>query len=253
MNQTFDFPFTDMHCHVLPAVDDGSKDLDMSMNMLRTAYENNIRTIIVTPHNKVYQKSVSPQGIYTRIAQLQKEISKAHLEIQLYPGNELYFDSTLVERLENQSVLSMASTEYVLVEFNPMDEYSYISESLRKLSYEGWHPILAHCERYECLYRKRDRVSSLCQEGILLQVNASSVMEGLFSRTGRFVRRLLAEHKVSFIGTDAHRDHGERQPFMTECAAYIIKRYGEDYARKVLYENATELIRERARENSDTP
>ena len=145
MKSNFSYGFVDMHCHVLPAVDDGSKNMEMSLNMLRIAYENNIRTIIATPHNKIYVKSVSPKGIHKRVAILQEEADKAGIDIKIYPGNELYYDETLPGRLEEGNALPMGVSSNILVEFNPSDEYSYISEGLRRLSYEGWSPILAHC------------------------------------------------------------------------------------------------------------
>jgi len=242
MSREIDFSFVDMHCHILPGVDDGSKDTAMSLNMLRIAYENNIRTIIVTPHNKIYQKSASNDGIYRRISKLQEEIYRQDMDIKLYPGSELYFDSSLITRLEEGQVMTMGETKFILVEFSPSDDYAYIREALKKLRYEGYRPILAHVERYECLYKDKKRIDELVYDGIFLQVNADSIMMGAFSHQGGFVRRLLKEKKISFVGTDAHRDSGARTPKLLDCAHFLIKKYGYDYAREILCENAKCLI-----------
>jgi protein-tyrosine phosphatase len=238
MDKEFPFPFADMHCHILPAVDDGSKNEEMSLNMLRIAADNNIRLIIATPHNKIYLKSASPEGIIRRVIALQDIADANGIKIKILPGNELYYDSTLPERLEGKKALSLAASDSILVEFSPDEEYSYMAEGLRHLRYEGWHPVLAHCERYECLYRDSDRIQALVQEGIRLQVNAESVMAGRFTPVGRFVKKLLKDEMVSFVATDAHRDTGSRKPDLAECGAYIIRKCGVDYARKILLENA---------------
>ena len=243
MSRNFKYGFVDMHCHVIPAVDDGSKSMEMSLNMLRIAYENNIRTIIATPHNKIYVKSVSPKGIHKRVMQLQEEADKAGIDIKIYPGNELYYDETLPKRLEEGNALPMGESQDILVEFNPSDEYSYISEGLRRLCYEGWNPILAHCERYECFYKDKSRIDEIIDGGVRLQINSDSVMMGMFNPVGRFVKKLLSQQKISFVGTDAHRDTGSRVPDMLDCAQFIQKKYGEDYAREILYANAMDLLR----------
>lgn len=243
MKSNFSYGFVDMHCHVLPAVDDGSKNMEMSLNMLRIAYENNIRTIIATPHNKIYVKSVSPKGIHKRVAILQEEVDKAGIDIKIYPGNELYYDETLPGRLEEGNALPMGVSSNILVEFNPSDEYSYISEGLRRLSYEGWSPILAHCERYQCFYKDKSRIDEIIDGGVRLQINSDSVTMGMLNPVGRFVRKLLSQHKISFVSTDAHRDTGSRVPDILECAKFIQKKYGEDYARLILYGNAMNLLR----------
>lgn len=237
-----DFTFADMHSHIIAGVDDGSRSLEMSLEMLRIASDEGIRRIILTPHNKIYLKSASPEGIIRRTDALQEECIKNNIDIKLYPGSELYYDQSLSDRLEKGQALSMAGTDHILIEFAPDSEYSYIAEAVRRLSYDGWKIILAHCERYICLYQKElIRVDDLLSKGVMLQVNAGDVLLGPFSKMGRFTRRLLSERKISFVGTDAHRDEGERAPYIRDCVNYIAKKYGEDYARLIVHDNTYAL------------
>lgn len=236
------YRYVDMHCHILPAVDDGSQSMEMSLNMARIAAGSNIGTIIVTPHNYAAHRSVSPDGIRRRVRELQQACDEEGIGIVFYPGNELYYDSSLPERLYIGEALTLADTEYCLVEFNPSDPYSYITEGLRALIYEGYRPILAHCERYMCLVEDPSRAEEIHRSGVLLQCNAEMVPAKLFQKIPAFVNGLLKKELVSFIATDAHRDSGGRIPDLTKAAAYLNKKYDADYVRHLLGGNAENLL-----------
>lgn len=83
--------FTDIHCHVLPMVDDGAETMEMALDMLRIAAEEGIRKIILTPHQKADRKCVTPEGIVRRMGYLQEEAFKREIPIKLYPGNEIFY------------------------------------------------------------------------------------------------------------------------------------------------------------------
>ena len=233
--------YVDMHCHILPGVDDGSKDMEMTMRMLQVARDNGIGEFIVTPHNNGAHRSVSAEGILRRTEELQKASDEAGFDFVFHPGSELYFDSTLPDRLDAGEAITLAGSRYCLVEFSPGDPYDYIQEGLRSLSYAGYRVILAHCERYICLLDKPDRCRDLVRNGVLLQVNAASVKPVLFRKIPRFVDGLLEEELVSFVSTDAHRDVG-RAPEMKEAATWLRKHCREDYYDAVLRDNALAVI-----------
>ena len=238
----FDYPFVDMHCHILPGVDDGSRDMKMSLQMARIAAENNIREIIVTPHWSGSRRSVSPDGIRRRIEELGRNCADEGLELIFHPGNELLYDGSLPKRLSDGEVLTLADSAYCLVEFHPMDDYRYIYDGLRALLYEGFRPILAHCERYACLVKKPELAEELTSQKVLLQCNSASVEQKLFQPTPRFVNGLLRRKLVSFIASDAHRAEGDRQPDMLGPAAWLQRKYGAEDARRLLSDNARRII-----------
>ncbi len=235
--------YIDIHCHILPGVDDGSKDMAMSLRMACVAAENNISAIIATPHYDGAHRCVSPDGIRRRVEELQHACDEEGIDLRFYPGNELLYDSSLPEKLTKGDVLTMAGSNYCLVEFFPKEDYQYIFNGLRSLIYEGFIPILAHCERYDCLFKEEKRVDELVSQGVLLQCNAVSVERKLFQAVPRFVNSLLSKSKVSFIATDAHRGEGERAPQLLRAADYLKKKYGEAYAGRLLRENALDLFK----------
>lgn len=237
-----DYWFVDMHIHILPGVDDGAQNMEMSMEMIRVAAENNIGVMVLTPHNNAAHRCVSPEGQLRRMDLLQNEIYDAGYDIGLYPGNELMYDYSLPQRLNEGRAMTLAGSDYCLVEFYPTEQLSYIREGLRSLQAEGYLPVLAHCERYVNLVKDREALEELVRSGIYLQVNANSILpHGMFDATAKFVNRLLEDELVSFVCTDAHRPTG-RAPLMMEAAERVRKRFGGEYTRRIFRDNALTVI-----------
>lgn len=233
----------DIHCHILYGVDDGSRDKDMSLQMARLAVENNISDIIVTPHYTGAHHSVSPEGIRRRVEELQQACEREGLNLKLYPGNELLYDSFLPDKLSGGEVLTLAGSRYCLIEFFPTDPFQYIQEGLRAVRYAGFHPILAHCERYACLVEKPEYAQILADQEVLLQCNSASVEPKLFQSVPKFVNGLLRRGLVSFIASDAHRAEGSRSPELRRSVAWLKKKYDEDYVQDLLRRNALKIVK----------
>lgn len=244
MNTQLPYPIIDCHIHILPGVDDGAADIEMALAMLRIAAENQIGSMILTPHNHAGRHSVSPESQMRRIKALAQAGLEVGIPISLYPGNECYYDETLLQRLQDGRVMTMAGSNYLLVEFSPTEDYRVITNGLRSLSYHGYRVILAHVERYACIVGHPAYAEELVRSGVYLQVNASSVVPNLFGnhQIQRLVRGLLDDHLICMIGTDAHRHHG-RAPYMNECAAYLSRRYDTDYVKDLLHNHAMQVIR----------
>lgn len=232
----------DIHCHVLPGVDDGSKSMEMSQKMLDIAYDEGIGTVIATPHHMPEGRNVSPQGIRERVEKLQQYADAKSYDLTILPGNEIYYYSDAPDMLEEGKICSLAGTSYVLVEFSPMDESRYIRNSLAELQNMGFDPIIAHVERYMSLCKPPfEKIEQLREMGILIQVNAASVMGDFGKPTKALVEKLLKKQMVDFIGTDAHSS-GNRAPKIMECAEYLSKKYDARYVEKLLYRNAEKYI-----------
>lgn len=237
-----DYDLADMHIHVMPQVDDGSESMEMTENMLRIASRHRIGTMILTPHYKRGHHNVSPEGQLRRIERM-RELNPDLPEIDFYPGNEIMYDSGVLEDLEEGRIQTMAGSSYVLVEFKPWESADYIQEGLRRLSYEGYRVILAHCERYDCIRKDFSMAETLHRNRIYLQVNAEDVLPRFMAPLPKFVHRLLKEEMVSFVGTDAHKDKG-RTPNMLECWGYLDGHCDPDYVRDITRENTLAVIQD---------
>lgn len=235
------YEYIDIHSHILPGVDDGAEDMRMSLCMLKIAADNGIRKIILTPHNKPGRHNEDSEHIAMQGARLQRFCEECKLPIQLYPGNELYYRSDLTERIASGKAMTLADSSYLLVEFNPMDDYDYIRNGLYQLLAEGYQVILAHAERYESLQNEEGRAKELIGMGIYIQLNAGSIMGSNGFRTKKFARQLLKDKVVHFIATDSHNDK-KRGPYLKDCAKYLQKKYGKDYVKLLLHDNPAHIL-----------
>jgi len=238
---SFHNSFTDVHCHILPGLDDGARSLEQAKEMFETAYEEGIRTIIVTPHNYASRNSAAPEKIMETIQQLESHLKEWGIPILLRAGNEIFYRSGVADLLERKRVLTLADSRYVLVEFDPYVEYSYLRDGLGELARYGFLPILAHTERYDCLYTKKERIRDLKNSGVYFQVNAASFLEKWGSEYKKRAKILLKEGVVDLIGTDAHSNRS-RAPKITLAASYLSKKLGDTYAEKILYKNPQAIL-----------
>ena len=137
---------TDVHCHVLPGVDDGPETLEESMRVLREAARQGVGALIVTPHFHPARYQVYASQIADGIGMLEDIIRKENLPLRLFPGQECYFFSDLIRYLDAGKVLTMAGTRYVLVEFDPGILFSGLRNAVRILISSGYYPMIAHYE-----------------------------------------------------------------------------------------------------------
>ena len=194
----------DMHCHILPGVDDGPATMKESLATLREAEYQGIEAMIVTPHFHPGRYVVTAEKALAALERVKGEAENEGLEIDLYPGQECYYYSGLIAELEFGNVLTMNGTRYVLVEFEPETQYSTITFAIRELRDNGYKPIIAHFERYRCLYQRKDRLAELHKHGARLQLNFDRLVDkgNLLHPNGW--RKLLKDGFVDYLGSDTH-------------------------------------------------
>ena len=233
--------YVDIHCHVLPGVDDGAQTLEESLEMLRIAAASGISHMILTPHYKKGRVGIPRERLGEEVSRLQAKAWEQGIDITLYPGTEIYYSSTLEDKLESGWLARMNDSEYVLVEFSPMESFSYIRNALEDIFSLGYHPILAHVERYRCMLGSVENVRSLHDMGCQIQVNAGSIAGEYGFTAKHFIKKLLKNRLVEYLGTDAHNT-GNRKPDMAKCARVISKTCDEEYAERLLGGNAREYL-----------
>jgi len=227
----------DIHSHILPGVDDGSKDMEQTMSMLKQAWDEGITHIFATPHYKNGRRNVSPKDAVDILSGVQTIANANGVPIQIYLGNELFYFNESYEKLDSKKINTMNNTEYVLVEFLPTESFQYIRNAFDQLIGMGYRPIIAHIERYACMMKDKNYAYELHDMGVKIQVNADSITGLCGFQAKMFARTLLKNELIDYIGTDAHNSE-KRSPKMNVCRTYIEKKCREDYAQAVLYGNA---------------
>lgn len=194
----------DMHCHILPGVDDGPATMEETLATLKTAQRQGIGAMIVTPHFHPGRYVVTADRVREALSSVRRRAAAEGLKIRLYPGQECYYYSGLLEQLEAGTVLTMNGTEYVLIEFDTQTQYSTITRAVRELRESGYRPIIAHYERYQCLYQRWERLDELRKSGAMLQLNFGRLIDkGSFFQPNIW-RKLFKEGYVDFLGSDTH-------------------------------------------------
>ena len=234
--------YIDIHSHILPGIDDGAENFEMSMEMLRAAWNDGIREIILTPHNKPSHHNAGPEKISLLIKKLGNKAQEEGIAMAFHMGNEMYYGSDVTQKLEEGRALTMAGSAYVLTEFGMGDGPEHIRYGLYEVLSHGYRPILAHVERYGRMLMKTEYVEDLVRMGCYIQVNAGSIMGNYGFGAKQFTRKLLSRGLVHFVATDAH-DMGKRKPVLSECAGYVCRKYGEEYGERLFKENPMRVIK----------
>ncbi|HCA33905.1 MAG TPA: protein-tyrosine-phosphatase [Lachnospiraceae bacterium] len=235
-----DWKAVDMHCHVLPGLDDGSRSIQETLSMLTIAAGEGIDRMVVTPHyNLNHGFTASMEVVRLMTEKVQKAAFAHNIPVTLYPGNEIFYFEGIVDQLNQQRLETMNDSSRVLVEFAPTVLYTTIQNAVEDLIDNDYVPVLAHIERYLCVVRKGERAYELSDMGAEIQTNASTVIGKNGREAKQLIQRLLKDERIDYIGTDAHRsDH--RRPEVKECRTFLIKKYGDGYARWIMRDHAME-------------
>lgn len=233
--------YFDIHCHILPGVDDGSQSLEESMSMIEIAYQEGIRNVILTPHYMRGKNQYTKEELRNRFDQFRQEVQKRYSDMQLYLGNEILYEDGIVQDLKDGMIQTMNDTKYVLVEFNIRIGYRELYQAVRALINARYRPIIAHVERYRCLYKQIDRIDELVGMETYLQMNISSVYGGFFDDRAKWCKKLVKDGYISFFGTDAH-DLENRAPYVRDYVGWIEKKCGTDMLEQVFSGNAKKMI-----------
>ena len=199
----------DLHCHILPGIDDGASNIETSVRMCYVAAENGIQKIVATPHvTKLENLQKFVERRDEKIEELRYEIEKRSLHIEIYPGAEVYVGDDIFYA-DDLNKVTINNSKYILTEFT-FGELSAdrFLEYLDEIYSMGLTPIIAHPERYSFLQREYNLVNYLAQRDVLFQINADN-LAGMGSREEFELAYAMAFNGVaSVISSDAHSYHG---------------------------------------------
>lgn len=229
---------TDLHCHILTAMDDGSPDLETSVTMAKMAYASGVTTIAATPHSNVEDDNMALRcrSIRHRAAMLQDALSQNRIPVKILTGMELFIRDNLPEIIESEGFMPLGKTNYLLGEFDFGEDGGYMDEALTYIMKSGINPVLAHPERYAAVQREPLWVARWFEKGVIIQVNKGSLL-GRFGRGPHMAADWILRHGLAHIvASDAHGTE-RRTPDMTEVFDCISSNYSERYAEVLLSEN----------------
>lgn len=193
----------DMHSHLIPAIDDGSKTMDESIEMIKRFQAFGYEKIITTPHVMSDFYRNTPEIILSGKEDVTAAIKENGLSITFDAAAEYYLDETLESKAQSKELLTFGS-DYVLFELPFMSEPPNLASFIFELQTNGYKPVLAHVERYGFWYDDFDKYQELFDKGVLLQLNMLSLIGHYSPETKKIAERLVDLNLISFLGTDCH-------------------------------------------------
>ena len=237
---------TDLHCHILPGVDDGAPDLAQALEMARMAAMSGVRAIVATPHCNL--PHTEPQNyldpfLLKRIVDLRGAIEAAQIPLRLYAGAEIFCTPELESLLQSNQLLPLAGSKYLLMEFFFDESPDFMNACFQTAARQGFIPVIAHPERYESVQRAPMLVQDWFAQGYIIQLNKGSVLGSLGGRAKTASQWILQRGLAHAVASDAHGTR-MRTPHMGEIRQHLETFYAPEYARILLSTNPGRIVRD---------
>ena len=218
----------DVHCHLLPGIDDGAKTLEDSLDMAKLAVSEGITHILCTPHhnNGVY---LNPKHqVIEAVSNLQMELDKADIPLTLFEGQEVRLSYDLMKRIvQNEILFADLEDTYVLIEFPTMEIPMYAHRALFELCANGYIPIIVHPERNVPIMKNPNLLIPFIEMGCLTQITCASYV-GQFGKPIQKAAKIMIENNLAhMLASDAHNTSG-RQFYTDQAYRKLYKEFGEE-------------------------
>lgn len=195
---------TDVHSHLLPQLDDGSKSLEESTQLIQQFIELGYTKVITTPHVMSDFYRNEPADILEKYNLLNAHLSNQQVKIQLEVAAEYYLDESLMARVNHNEKLLTFGSKYLLFETNFLTEPFQLKEFIFSVTTLGYKPVLAHPERYQYLVNDFKKVEDLKNRGVLFQVNIPSIIGAYSQPIKKLAIQIIEKGWVDFLGSDCH-------------------------------------------------
>jgi protein-tyrosine phosphatase len=232
----------DIHCHILPSVDDGAKHMTESIEMARAAMKQGITAIIATPHHNDGKYVNTKEEILEKVNELNNRLVKEGIDLTILPGQECRITGELLEQYENGEVLTLNNTgKYLFIELPSSQVPLYTEKLVYDMQMKGIIPIIVHPERNAELIESPEKLYQLVKKGACAQITAASLAGKFGKKIKKFSIDMIESNLVHFVASDAHNVKN-RDFQMVEAYKVVEKEFGSDI-KYMLMENA-ELLAE---------
>ncbi len=233
----------DMHCHILPGIDDGSKNLEESMLILENAATSGVTDIIFTPHYIKGTKYCYDNRAKKQLTEILVEAMKrTDLEINVHFGNEVYIDQNIPEMLENGEIATLAGSRYLLLELPVATEDLSAPDLIFRLKSQGITPIIAHPERYDYFTRDLKKIDRYLELGCLMQGDYMSILGKYGKAAKKSLTKLLKANKIQMLASDIHHSSSDYHiPEVEKKLMKILK--SDDKIQNLMIENPERIIK----------
>ena len=242
--------FIDLHCHLLPGLDDGSTSIVETVEMMRIARQRGTRGIVATPHafQPVFATgtSIAMCGAFSRttdeLSDLSQYAKHSFLkEMDVYLGSENLITPEFFEALKERKILTLSGSRYLLVEFPTFMPYPLVEKAAEQILESELIPVLAHVERYDFFRRQPERLDELKQRGCVIQVNAKSLEAEGGDEESKLAFSLARRGLLDVIASDGH-DLARRRPDVQGAFDYLSREFSEQSLSRWMSENPARIL-----------
>lgn len=231
----------DIHSHIIPKVDDGSKSVEETFNMIMEAKNVGFTNIFLTSHYLTHYYETDTAELIFWKEKLQEAIDYKKIKVKLHSGMEVYITDRIKELLEQKKLLTLNNSRYFLLELPLSTTINYLEHVLDFLNSVSIKPILAHPERYRFVQEKPSLVQEYINNGMLIQCNYGSIL-GIYGNSAKnTMKTLLKKDMVHFLGSDCHRE-GTIYTLIPEAIKKIKKIVGEQKFEEISTLNPQKIL-----------
>jgi len=197
---------TDIHCHLIHGVDDGSRSVKESVELIKGLNDVGFDKVIITPHFIYGTEYDSNNDLKrTKLMELKAELKRQKINVKIFLGNEIFINKAIDDLLTGEMITSLAETKYLLIELPFHNKILGLEDILYELTCKGYVPIIAHPERYSYFQEDYSLVDEFKAEGILFQCNYASILGYYGKSSEKLVKYMFKKGYVDYLGTDLHR------------------------------------------------
>lgn len=237
----------DLHCHLLPEIDDGSKSMETSLWLAKKATENGVTHALLTPHHMNGRYVNHKQDVIRRTKEFQEQLRSHDIRLTVFPGQEVRINGQLLKALDEDDILfADTGNRYLMLEFPDDDVPYYTNQMIFDLQQRGITPVIVHPERNTKIMAKPELLYQLLEKGCLSQITASSYVGSFGKKVENFSRQLIEAGQGYVFASDAHdlpgRKYEMRQAFeklSQEFGQELTEQY-QNNARGII--NGTEIL-----------
>lgn len=228
----------DVHCHIIPGVDDGPDQMEKSVEMLKMAERDGIRKIIATPHRN-HPMGYPKGNVQEQFDALKVAARDAGIDVDLYLGSEQYIGKEDV--FKGFEAFPLFDGRYLLVEFKTHIDLESLLAIIYELRIKGFWPIVAHVEMYPTIIHNEEALTKIKEEGGLIQITASSLMGAVGKKIATKLTGAVRKGQVDFIASDAH-GLNMRPPVLSVAYRYVQKNATMEIANRIFSDNPSKLM-----------
>lgn len=226
----------DTHIHMVPGVDDGAKDMNISIQMIQMVMNQGVNKVVLTPHYNLPR--YRNENVEKQFNLLKDYIKTAKIDFEVYLGNEIYLSEETMEGILKGQANTMAGGSYLLVELPYYHYYPVHEAMIQDLQHNDFRVLLAHIERYQVFEKKPEKLRELVENGVYAQLSSRYIID---HKTRKSALKWIEKGLIHIVASDGH-DIDKRPPLMRKAYDVVAKAFGANSAQMLFETNPQYII-----------